>query len=60
LRYRGDQRHQRRLIDISEIGVPAAGKEIKFIALRVVTAGGGCMHQTDQDGRHPDDRLARE
>jgi hypothetical protein len=51
-----DQRHQRRLIDISEIGVPAADKEIKFIALR----GGGCMHQTDQDGRHPDDRLARE
>jgi hypothetical protein len=56
---RGNQRHQRRLIDIAEIRMPAAGEKIELVALSVVATGGGRMHDIDQDGNHPDDRLAQ-
>jgi hypothetical protein len=60
LRRRRDQRHQRRLIDISEIRMPAADQEIQFVALRVVAISGCGMHHGNQDGHEPDDRLPQQ
>jgi hypothetical protein len=40
-----DQRHQRRLIDVTKIQMPAASEEIEFVALRVVLTGGRGMNE---------------
>ena len=48
LRRRGDERHERRLIDIAEIGMPATDKEIELITLRVIAAGDREMQNPDQ------------
>ncbi|MEO6839901.1 MAG: hypothetical protein ABI192_03955 [Bradyrhizobium sp.] len=50
------QRHQRRLIDITKIRMPAADQKIQLVALRIITTGGRRMHQRDQNGDNPDKR----
>src|SRR5262249_41497298 len=57
---RRNQRHQRRLIDVAEIGMPAAGEEIELVALGIVAAGGRGVHDRSQECGDPDGRLARE
>jgi len=60
LRCRSEQRDQRRLVDIAEIRMPSADKEIKLVALSVIVASGRRVQDGDGKCDQPHRGLSQE
>ena len=56
---RSDEGRERRLIDVAEIGTPAADDEIELVAHRVVTAAKREMHERRRNRDRRDERQGR-